>query len=232
MTSLPTQEQNEVLLGEMLLFGLLSKLIYQYPDREQREWFQSLIDGETFAEIPFAAEQEDVRKGQALLETWSKGDLDDETYEDMQVDHMRLFVGTNKVIAAPWESVFFNEGRQTFQEQTLAVRGWYRRYGLEPEKLYREPDDHIGLEMSFVAHLTSEALQALEDDDPEKFEELIQARGQFLSEHLLKWGFDWCELVIENASTDLYLGAAYLIRGALASMAESYELHGAAGAAK
>jgi TorA maturation chaperone TorD len=215
-------ETREELLGETLLLNLLGRVTYEYPKDEQRPWLQSLIDSEAFSESPYAADQPDVIAGLEHLQNWSKQGLTNEAFQDLQADHLRLFIGAGKVIAPPWESVFFNEARQTFQEQTLQVRAWYRRFGLEPEKLYHEPDDHIGLEMVFLAHLADQALQALDEGNDEKFDSLMDARRQFLSEHLLKWVGEWCSLVIENANTEFYKGVGYVIRGALLSIAERY----------
>ena len=205
----------DALLGETLLFGLLGKILYQYPEKEERAWFQSLIDSEAFSELPITASSGDITVGLELLQKWSQGGLTDKTFTEMQGDYLRLFIGPGKVIAPPWESVFFNDTRQTFQEQTLQVRNWYRRFELEPEKIYHEPDDHIGLELTFVAHLANQALLALDAGDQKKSKTLIEARNEFLAEHLLKWAFAWCELVTKNTRTDFYKGIALLTRGSL-----------------
>lgn len=224
MKPLKKEDLREELLGETLLLNLLGRITYEYPKDEQRSWFQSLIDSEAFSESPYAADQPDVITGLDHLQAWSRQGLTNEAFQDLQADHLRLFIGAGKVIAPPWESVFFNEARQTFQEQTLQVRSWYRRFGLEPEKLYHEPDDHIGLEMVFLAHLADQALLALEEGNNEKFDSLMKARSQFLSEHLLKWVGEWCNLVIENANTRFYKGVGFVIRGALVSIAERYQV--------
>lgn len=219
-----SKQQREQYLGETLLLGLLGRLIYQYPDREQRDWFQALTEPDTFSEAPLETDQKDIIAGLELLQTWATQGLQDDTYLEMQADFTRLFIGVGKVIAAPWESVYFNEDRLTFEEETLQVRQWFRRFGLEAEKLFNEPDDHIGLELTFLANLTSQALEALDGDDTEKFDSLIQARNEFLTEHLLKWGFRWCDLVTENARTDFYKGIGLLTRGTLSYLAETNDL--------
>ena len=42
------------LTGEVLLFGLLGKILYQDLDKA---WLETLIHEEVFAEVPFGAEQ-------------------------------------------------------------------------------------------------------------------------------------------------------------------------------
>jgi TorA maturation chaperone TorD len=120
--------------------------------------------------------------------------------------------------------VYFNDERLLFQEQTQQVRQWYLRYGVEPEHSHTEPDDHIGLELAFLAHLAQRGLQALEQNDPAAFEDSMAAQRGFLAEHLLKWASAWCGLVLEHARTDFYRGVALLTRGALTELAHLFEL--------
>ncbi len=223
-TSESQDSWEERLMGEVLLLGFLSKAIQSYPERE---WLQSLNDEEMFMETPWGNQSGDITTGLSLLQSWSKKnqkEISEDSLQDLKSDYTRLFIGMGKVLAPPWESVYFSEERLVFQEQTLQVRNWYRRFGLESESIYKEPDDHIGLEMSFVSYLSSLALKALEEGDDQKYLELIEAQHQFLSEHLLKWGPYWCGLVLENCRTDFYKGLAYLTRGALLSLAAQFDI--------
>lgn len=207
------------LTGEMLLFGLLGKMLYEIP---AKEWLQPLVDGEVFTEAPFAESQSDVIKGLMLLEKWSqvyRGDnYPDAVLKELQVDYTNLFTGMRKFPVAPWESVYFSEERLVFQEQTMDVRAWYRQYGLEVINLKKEPDDHIGLELMFVAHLAGLGVAALEAENAPKFEEMLAAQRAFLAKHLFLWVPLWCEQILEFARTDFYRGLALVIRGALTEL--------------
>lgn len=212
------------LMGELLLFGLLSRVTRSNPDRE---WFQALIAEEVFSESPLAGNHVDIDKGLYLLQKWgreNKNGISDEQLIALKADYTRLFVGTGKPVSPPWESVYFNEDRLIFQGQTLQVREWYRRFGLESEKLYKEPDDHIGLELSFLAHLAKQGLLALDENDVPKFERFLQAQRQFISEHLLKWISRWHELIKKHATTDFYCGIAYLTHGSVLAIAEELQI--------
>ncbi len=207
------------LTGEMLLLGLLGKILYEIP---AREWLQPLVDDEVFTESPFAETQPDVTGGLALLEKWSQAyqqdSYPDSMLKELQVDYTNLFTGMRKFPVAPWESVYFNEERLVFQEQTMDVRAWYRRYGLEVINLKKEPDDHIGLELTFVAHLARLGLAALEAGDEPEFAALLAAQRDFLAKHLFLWVPLWCGQILEFARTDFYRGLALVIRGALAEL--------------
>jgi TorA maturation chaperone TorD len=213
----------DILFGEALLFNLLGKLLYSLPDRD---WLQSLYTNEVFAEAPFAMNQPDVAEGLALISQWGQvpGGISAAMIQDLNVDNTRLFVGLGRVLAPLWESVYYSEERLVFQESTLDVRRWYLRFGLEPENLHKEPDDHIALEMAFIAHLASLGVNALDIGDREQCEKLVQAQHEFASAHLLRWAPLWCQHVIEHTRTDFYRGLAQVTRGALAGLAQLLEL--------
>lgn len=224
MESMDFDTLNQVLTGESLLYGLLGRALYAEPDKD---WLDSLAREEVFAESPFGEEQPEARSGLKLLQDWSSRNAAGVSEAEMQAlksDQLYLFIGTDRVLAPVWESIYFNENRLVFQEQTLQVREWYAKFGLQIERLNREPDDHIGLELSFVSQLASLALGALEAGNPPAVEAFLQAQAGFLSEHLLRWGPAWARLVDQHAKTDFYRGLAHLAHGALLASAALLEI--------
>jgi TorA maturation chaperone TorD len=95
---------------------------------------------------------------------------------------------------------------------------------LQTERFNREPDDHIGLELIFVAHLATMALNSMELNDQSAAEKYLQAQREFLFEHLLRWGPAWARLVNKHAETDFYRGLAHLTYGALLAAAEQLQI--------
>jgi TorA maturation chaperone TorD len=224
MEQLNIESWNSTLLGETLLFGLLGKIIYQDLNRSLLE---SLIKDEVFNETPFGESQTEVQHGMELLSFWSRENangISDTEFDLLKQDHLKLFIGLNIMPTPPWESVYFSEKHMVFQEQTIQVREWYARFGVQAERINNEPDDHIGLEMLFISHLASLALQAIKEDDQNKLNDILQAQRDFLSEHLLRWGPVWAKLVKQYANTDFYRGIAHLTHGALLAIAETLEI--------
>lgn len=224
MAQMKKTDWNQVFVGEILTMGLMGKSFYVYPEKD---WLQSLIEGDLFAEAPFAAEQPDVIAALAILQAWGEQNrtgLTDAAFDEIRVDYTRLFIGPGIVIAPPWESVHFSEERLTFQEQTLQVRDWYRRFGLRAEKIYQEPDDHIGLQLEFIAHLARLGLAATEQNDEAALENAVKAQRDFLSEHLFRWVMGWCDLVDKNAHTDFYHGMARLCKGVMIETASILDI--------
>jgi putative dimethyl sulfoxide reductase chaperone len=217
-------EWQERLTGEILLLSLLGRAIYNYPENEERTWLQSLIDEDVFSEAPLAVDRDETKAGLGFLQKWGENGLADEAFANMQVDYTRLFIGPGKVLAAPWESVYLGDDRLIFQERTLRVRAWYQRFGLEAERIHQEPDDHIGLELLFMSHLATLGIQALNEQDNARFEELLEAQRGFVKEHLGAWALIWCGLVEQHAKTDFYKGLALLTRGAVSALAEMLDV--------
>jgi putative dimethyl sulfoxide reductase chaperone len=224
LTTTLHDELIETLVGEVLLLNLLGKALYEEPDRA---WLETLIADQVFDESPLGASQPEIRRGLELLQEWSRrraGGLSENDFREIRTDYTRLFIGLDTLPTAPWESVYFNRERLVFQEQTLQVREWYSRFGLQVEKLNREPDDHIGLEFLFISHLASLSLQAIENADQTGLDKALQAQRDFLSEHLLRWGPVWAGLVKQHAATDFYRGIAHLAHGSLYALAETLDV--------
>jgi TorA maturation chaperone TorD len=208
-------EWKTVLLGESLVFELAGRLL---QTKLNKAWLENLLAEDIFEDVPFGAEQDEMKLGLELLQKWNTGRQIEPAhawFESLNVDHTRLFIGAGKPLAPPWESVHLSKDRMLFQEQTLQVRNWYRRFGVETEKIYQEPDDHIGLEMLFVAHLARLGLEALEQQNQNRFDECLLAQQQFLAEHPLKWVSLWSALVQKHAKVDFYRGLAHLTHGAV-----------------
>lgn len=141
-----------------------------------------------------------------------------ESLEALRQDHRRLFVGPRPLLAAPWESVHRSREGLVFDVQTLQVREFYRRFGLQSPLLNKEPDDHVALEASFVATLALRALDALEAGDSDGAEELVSGIRTFTDQHLQQWVPDLLDRVEEHADTHYHLGLAGLTRGALGQL--------------
>ena len=130
-------------------------------------------------------------------------------------DYNRLFVGPDKLLAPPYESVHRSREGLVFEAETMQVRAFYARFGLAAPRLDREPDDHIGLEFELMATLCLRALDALEDDDDDRAAQLTAAQAEFLREHLLAWAPDLMQMIQDHADTEFYRGVGALGAGLL-----------------
>lgn len=137
-------------------------------------------------------------------------------------DHQRLFIGPGALLAPPYESVYRSREGLLFEEQTLQVRDAYRTFGLVAPALNREPDDHIGLELHFLAQVCLRSLDALDAGDDDAFDATLAAHQAFLGDHLLVWGPTCLEKITEHARTQYYRGVAMLTAGLLDQARETF----------
>jgi TorA maturation chaperone TorD len=97
----------------------------------------------------------------------------------------RLFVGPGKVETEPWESIYTMNDQVLFQPSTLEVRKAYVAQGFIPQSYPHVADDHIALELDFMAELSARATKAFDKDDVATAQEYLAASEEFLTKHLL-----------------------------------------------
>lgn len=132
-------------------------------------------------------------------------------------DYQRLFIGPGRVLAPPHESVHLTRDRLVFDQQTREVRAAYRQFGRVAPALHREPDDHLGLELDFLAHLCLRTLDALDAGDEASVDATLATQQTFLTNHTLVFADKVTDLIAEHARTDFYRGVGLLVAGVLAT---------------
>lgn len=208
------------LKGREIIYRLLASL---YREGPVLEMLQVLGQEGTLAKLAAEEAQEEVRIGCRLMHQELVAHMADlEGYrQKLEEDYYRLFVGPGHLEAPPWESVYRSPDRLLFGEETLAVREFYRSFGLVTKNLYREPDDHLGLELEFMAWLCAETIKNLaEGGEGTRY---LQGQRRFLQEHLLQWVPDFCRDVTGHAKTDFFRGLGQFTRGFIQQDAEELE---------
>lgn len=189
---------------------VLGRLFSAAPDQDSLDQIRS---PEMLADWPLPGGDR-TAEGLALL---ARSAAADETAQQMRDDHFRLVLGPGKVRAVPWESVYLSREGLVFEAETMQVREFYRRFGLQAPRLNREPDDHISLELEFCATLLNKALDAAEaDEDAAVF---AGAHADFCRQHLLRWAPEFFARVEQGADTAFYRGIGVLGQDALAQVA-------------
>ncbi|WP_127131778.1 molecular chaperone [Georgenia sp. SYP-B2076] len=190
-------------------FTTLSQLLLAAPDGEVLD---RVRDPELLAQWPLPQDP-DCRRGLALLaESATAG----EDTALVRRDYNRLFFGPERMKAPPYESVHRSEEHLLFEAVTMEVRASYAAFGLVAPRLHREPDDHIGLELGFVAALCVRALDALDAGDDGELDRLLDGIMTFLREHLLAWAPACLTQAAGASTTFFYQGVAALGLGTLA----------------
>lgn len=144
------------------------------------------VDGETVDECKLLAGENSVAV-QSQIEISNR--LSGGAYPQAELKQLytKHFEGPGRVPAPPWESVYLNGEDLLFQESTLDVRNDYRAAGYEAAGYPKEADDHIAIELGFMAALSQDAVTAYESGDTEQVKALLSRQLMFLGKHLNIW---------------------------------------------
>ena len=140
---------------------------------------------------------------------------------DLAIEFSALFVNPGQQVGRkrvmPWESAYFTSPPRMFGPPFHEVVEAYRLAGFEKPKEYKEPEDHIALELEFMAHLARLTTASIDNTKPEFGVGYLKLQKEFLTDHLLRWVGKFSKEVMENSvkrEIDFYY--------ALAMMLESY----------
>lgn len=196
-------------------YALMGLAYYRKPSHA---FLQGLAQTDPFCVSVFPESNTLITEGLRLLaaslEPFKEG-VPDKDLERFQWDYMQMFTGPGKPKAPPWESFYRTEERIIFSAYTLDVRAFYQRFGLVTEHRNQEPDDHIGLELEFMAHLCDRYAGALRKENGKECMTALNTQQEFLDRHLLAWAPEFCRDVCLGAETDFFTGMARLTEGFL-----------------
>lgn len=193
-----------ILANRHYLYELLKHVFGNEPNLELMD---ILTNEHTKEAIELTLEEDDNNLGTYLdlltelrraMSTDAGGILD-----KMKSEYTYLMIGPNKLPAPPWESVYRTKERLLFQECTLIVRRAYLKYQFLPSNYPHEADDHIALELDFMAHLAKLTLECFENNGIEEVKRLLADQKSFLDEHLLVW-IDQFADQIQNSRTHYF----------------------------
>ena len=113
----------------------------------------------------------EVDAGYRTIATYLSG-ADAHAITDLAVDYVRAFIGHGidaYSAAYPFESVYTSPKRLMMQEARDEVLAVYRSEGLDKLPTWKEAEDHIALELEFMAALGDRIVAAAEADDLRRF---------------------------------------------------------------
>lgn len=115
----------------------------------------------------------------------------------LAADYAAIYL-TGALGASPMESVWLSDDHTACHEPMFALREVYGARGLGAADWRRRPDDHLLLQLDFVARW-------LRDAQPD-----LAGLADFLDRHLLRWLGDFAVRVASRCETRLYAGLALL----------------------
>ncbi|MHC1711332.1 MAG: molecular chaperone [Solidesulfovibrio sp.] len=200
----PLSEYAAVIENRENLYRFLGRLYKIEAD-------QALLDRMAGMSFPVGCGEDELDKGYRMLAGFLRQPgLDPLT--DLAVDYARVFLGAgitkNGFAAYPYESVYTSPARLVMQDARDKVLAEYRAKGLDKIESLDVPEDHVALELAFMAHLCRETGQALAAKDWPALSASLHKQKDFLAQHLLNWVPTFCADVLQCAGTDFYKAVA------------------------
>lgn len=87
----------------------------------------------------------------------------------------------------PYASVYLSAEKLVMQEQRDEALEFYARFGLGVDKNFKEPEDHIAAELSFLSMLNDLILKDITEKKLKSAYDKLQGHKEFMEKHLLKW---------------------------------------------
>ena len=91
---------------------------------------------------------------------------------------------------------------------TLSVREFYRTCGYEAQEYRHVPDDHLAIELDFLAALAQDALDACDAGDAQRAQDAFDAGTSFLKSHLSQWVGEFASDLRERDGSPFYCAVA------------------------
>lgn len=124
--------------------------------------------------------------------------------DDLLLDHTRLFLGPNELLAAPYGSVWLSGEKALMQDTTMAVLELYREGGFDLDDAFRELPDHVAAELEFLYLLIFRENRARQAGDAAALGSAVALRRRFLGEHLGVWIDKFAAAMSAGAATEFY----------------------------
>ena len=182
-------------------YALLSSLFLTLPDEELVASLQELAAAPASDDVGMHEIERYARERQGMPV--------EETLAELAKDRVHLMRGVNKnELRPPYESLYVSNPAQG----TLgSLNRFYAESGCCMSEEVKDSPDQIGVEFSFVEHLLSEELDALDEGDADRAEEAARTRERFLSQHLGRWAYEYAKEMKAAAQTGFYRGIAVMI---------------------
>lgn len=197
-------EAQAVLEGRAAMYGFLSAV------------YRSEISAETLAQVRAQVSEEtggEEGRGYALLRRFfweTAGEAPGVVEKELAADYAGLFLSVGRTPVPPFESVYTSEGRLIMQRARDEVLALYREEGLGRSDSFKEPEDHIAIELEFMGFLCQKALHALSAGNKEAAQAALEKQKDFLTRHLLVWVPQFCADIERSAATDFYRALAQI----------------------
>lgn len=198
-----SEKLKELIMNRAELYSFLSRIYMQEVDKE-------LLENMKRSGKPINIDDTEMARAyNKLRDILERSQINQEYIENLEADYASLFLGIGKDPAHPYESVYLTQGRIIMGEPRDEVLRMYRKEGLQKVDWFKEPEDHIAIELEFMAFLCLKMEEALNRGTRDIGLRLIETQMDFFEKHLKSWIPKFCDDIVKYASKyDFYQAMA------------------------
>ncbi|EJL6664792.1 molecular chaperone TorD [Vibrio cholerae] len=182
-------------LSSLFFQELSEQDIARYHSAEVRTFLSGLAD-----------EQSLSREVKHLVEALNRLQDRQDAQLELAADFCDLFLKSDRDSALPYASVYTDKGLLN-GKPAQQMRELLGAHGVKVEQNLNEPEDHLAIQLDFLAHL---AISANQIEHSAQLSLALQAQSDFISQHLLTWLPAFAERCTQFDAFGLYSAAARL----------------------
>ncbi|HFG2013366.1 TPA: molecular chaperone TorD [Vibrio cholerae] len=182
-------------LSSLFFKELSEQDIARYHSAEVRTFLSGLAD-----------EQSLNREVKHLVEALNRLQDRQDAQLELAADFCDLFLKSDRDSALPYASVYADQGLLN-GKPAQQMRELLGAHGVKVEQNLNEPEDHLAIQLDFLAHL---AISANQIEHSAQLSLALQAQSDFISQHLLTWLPAFSERCTQFDAFGLYSAAARL----------------------
>jgi TorA maturation chaperone TorD len=184
-----------------------------------KDFLQDLLENlrslKDLLDLMHISQDKDIQKGRYLVTCFIqeiRHTKEDIILRDLARDYAALFLGVGLATVALCESVYQSYSGLLFQDSYFQVKERYQDIGLTKNGDYPEPEDHLSVELAYMANLCQLSIDSIERRTGEHpFYHRLQK--DFLEKHLMRWVPEFSKTLIETSNSTFYRAMTYLLRG-------------------
>jgi TorA maturation chaperone TorD len=199
-----------------MLYLFLSRAFSKEADKVFLSNASKILDSlENLSDLREIAHEEDIQSGKHLLKEFFEkieGKEQEKVLTDLSREYAASFLGVGEKTVALCESVYRGQRGSLFQESYFEVKERYKEMGMEKSEDFKDPDDHLSVELAHMAHLCRFMIDS-PGNNSGQLVNYLKSQREFLQKHLMSWIPELSEGMKEASHSTFYTSMAYLLDG-------------------
>ena len=133
--------------------------------------------------------------------------------QDLAEDYAFLFLGVGRENVSLCESAYRSEGGLLFQDSYFDIVKRYGDTGVTKRQDYPEPEDHLSVEMAYMARLCRLTITSILAEKNGDIRRYYTCQKNFLHDHVIPWVPTFSESLLKADPSPFYTAVAHLLKG-------------------